>query len=127
MIKEINFDLQFFRKFFPNIVESKDPYEKIYGYFLDDKLVGFLSVSIIYDRAEINYIAVLKEYRRKGIAQKLFDFFLSSGNISNVSLEVRSDNESAIKFYLKNGFKKVSIRKNYYKDVDGILMVLEVI
>lgn len=125
MIKEIEFDLA--TKVFSDIVKNNDPYEKNYGYFLDDKLVGFLSVSIIYDRAEINYIVVLEEYRRRGIAQKLFDFFLINNTVNSVSLEVREDNAPAISFYLKNGFKKASIRKNYYKDVDGILMVLEVI
>lgn len=127
MIRESDFDLEFVRKFFPDAISSNNPYEKNYGYFLDDKLIGFLSVSVIYDRAEINYIAVLENYRKNGVAQKLFDFFLSNNDIKSVSLEVRSDNESAINFYLKNGFKKVSIRKNYYKDIDGILMVLEVI
>lgn len=127
MIKEIDFDLEFVHKFFPGIIKNSNPYEKNYGYFLDDKMIGFLSVSVIYDRAEINYIAVLDEYRKRGIAQKLFDFFLSNNKIDSVSLEVRSDNESAINFYLKNGFRKVSVRKNYYKDVDGVLMVLEVI
>lgn len=127
MIKEIDFDLEFVHMFFPNASNDNNPYEKNYGYFLDDKLVGFLSVSVIYDRAEINYIAVLEEYRKHGIAQELFDFFLSHSTVNSVSLEVRSDNNMAINFYLKNGFKKVSIRKNYYKDVDGILMLLEVI
>ena len=28
-----------------------------------------------------------------------------------------------INFYLKNGFKEVTRRKNYYKDEDGILMI----
>ena len=127
MIKEIDFDLDFVSNFFPNAIRSNDPYEKNYGYFLSGKLIGFLSVSVIYDRAEINYIAVLDEYRNRGIAKELFGYFLSNNNVGSVSLEVRSDNTPAIKFYLKNGFKKVSVRKNYYKDIDGILMVLEVI
>ena len=35
-------------------------------------------------------------------------------------------NKSAINLYEKLGFKKITVRKNYYKDSDGILMLKEV-
>ena len=40
----------------------------------------------------------------------------------DITLEVRIDNFSAIHLYQKFGFKSVSIRKNYYNGIDGILM-----
>ncbi len=74
---------------------------------------------------EINYLVVDEEYRRRGIAQKLFDYVLCNNSFESVSLEVRSNNDSAINFYLKNGFKVVSKRERYYGNIDGLLMVKE--
>ena len=118
--------LDFILKFFPNYKVSLDPYEKVYAYF-DDDIIGFISSSIIYERCEINYIAVEDNYRRRGIAQKLLEFVISNNQFDSISLEVRADNKEAINFYLKNGFEKVSIREKYYGNVDGYLMVKKVI
>lgn len=128
MIKEVSSDevLDFILKFFPKYKISSDPFEKIFVYY-DSKIIGFISCSIIYDRCEINYIAVEKKIRRRGIAQKLLDYVINNNNFDSISLEVRKDNIEAINFYLKNGFEKVSIRKNYYGNVDGYLMVKKVI
>lgn len=128
MIKEVSSDevLDFILKFFPKYKISSDPFEKIFVYY-DSKIIGFISCSIIYDRCEINYIAVEKKFRRRGIAQKLLDYVINNNNFDSISLEVRKDNIEAINFYLKNGFEKASIRKNYYGNVDGYLMVKKVI
>ena len=127
MIKEVSpkeiYD--FILKYFPSYKISSDPFEKIFAYY-DKDIVGFISVSIIYERCEINYIAVEKEYRRRGIAQKLLDYVIKFNDFDSISLEVRADNTAATSFYLKNGFDKVSIRKNYYGSVDGYLMVKKV-
>lgn len=127
MIKEVSSIelLDFILKFFPNYVVSSDPFEKIFAYY-DKDIVGFISISIIYERCEINYIAVEKEYRRRGIAKKLLDYVIKCNDFDSISLEVKADNTEAIHFYLKNGFEKVSIRKNYYGSVDGYLMVKKV-
>ncbi|MBR3199364.1 MAG: GNAT family N-acetyltransferase [Bacilli bacterium] len=117
-------------KYFPNFRTGSNPFEFIYAYYLDGKMIGFIDYSIIYEKAEINYIAVSEEYRRKGIGEELLNYFISKLNgVSSVSLEVNVNNEGAIKFYLKNGFVKKAIRKNYYNGEDAYLMVkkLEVI
>ncbi len=111
-------------KYFPNFKSSSNPFEFIYAYYLDGNIIGFIDFSIIYEKAEINYIVVSEEYRRKGIAQELLDYFISKlKGVSSVSLEVNVNNEGAIKFYLKNGFIKEAIRKNYYNGEDAYLMV----
>lgn len=129
-INDINLVLSFIRKFFPQYSGSDNPFEKVICYKVDDKVVGFMSYSIIYEKAEMNYIAVDLDYRRKGIAQKMFDYALSdlkNNMVENFSLEVRADNRGAINFYLKNGFEIVTVRKKYYGECDGYLMVLEVV
>ena len=48
-------------------------------------------------------------------------------NILNITLEVKETNYSAINLYNKLGFISKAVRKNYYKDTDGILMEKEMI
>ena len=90
----------------------------------DIVIKGVLVYEYFYDRIEIDYIIVNNNYRNNGIATKLLNFIENKyNNIRNITLEVRESNYEAINFYLKNGFKKVTIRKNYYKNEDGILMI----
>lgn len=100
---------------------SHNDFEKVYGYYIENNLVGIIDFSIIYDRIEINYIFVKKEYRKQGIASKMMEYIISYN--LGISLEVNEENESAIKLYEKYGFKKEAIRKNYYGKNNGILMI----
>ena len=91
---------------------------KIYSYVTNDKVVAFLLFNVMYEKCEIVDIFVLKEYRNKGITN---DY-----TVDNITLEVSMLNKNAINLYEKLGFKKIAVRKNYYKDSDGILMLKEV-
>ncbi len=113
------------KKYFKSYVVTNDPFEKIVAY-IDGDVVGIITYSIIYERAEVNYILVLEEYRGVGIADKLLKFALSDmkkSGCETVSLEVDSMNEKAINLYLKNGFIIKNIREKYYDNNDGYLMV----
>ena len=90
----------------------------------EECIKGILVYQYLYDRLEIDYIIVDNNYRNMGIASKLLNSLENTyENIDNITLEVRESNTSAISFYLKNGFKEIAKRKNYYKDEDGILMI----
>ena len=109
-----------------NVKYSDNVYTNWLVYIDNNKIIGFLNYDSIYDKAEIEYIYVDPLYRKSGIATKLFNKMLEDldkKNIDSITLEVRSDNTSAINFYEKNGFKSVSIRKNYYGNIDAILMI----
>ena len=97
-----------------------NPFARIFVYFVDNKIVGYIYYSVIYDRIELNQIEVLFEYRNKGIATILMEKLLAEA--LDITIEVRIDNEIAINLYRKFGFEKVAIRKGYYNGVDGILM-----
>lgn len=85
---------------------------------------GILVYRYLYDRIEIDYIIVDTKYRKCGIATKLLQYIEHKYNdLKNITLEVRESNKEAINFYIKNGFKEVTKRKNYYEDEDGILMI----
>lgn len=94
------------------------------GYMLGNKLISFAHYSIYYERAELNYIFVLPEYRNNNIAtQMLNHIFNNIIQLDNITLEVCESNKLAIKLYEKNGFKKCAIRKNYYGKEDAIMMI----
>lgn len=102
---------------------TNNSFNKVIAYCDNDVIIGYLDYSVMYERAEINYIFIKNEYRHKGIASKLINYMLQVIDVDSITLEVRIDNYSALALYKKFNFKEVSIRKNYYDDVDGILMI----
>lgn len=81
------------------------------------KTVGYISINIILDEGYINNLAVIRENRRNGIAEKLLNYterFANGKNLSFISLEVRESNSAAIALYLKCGYSKAGLRKNFY-------------
>lgn len=92
---------------------------------VDDKINGIIVYNLFYDRIEIEYIIVPEEYKKKGIGSKLL-LELEKENINNITLEVRESNMAAINFYKKNGYKIEAIRRNYYGNEDGYLMMKEI-
>lgn len=103
------------------------PFSKEVIYVENDTVIGYLSYSIMYEKAEINNIYILEKFRSQGIGSKLLDYLVKKCKIcENITLEVRKNNINAISLYKKYGFKEVAIREKYYNDVDGVLMILEV-
>lgn len=101
-------------------------FTKFYVYLDCDEVVSFLVFDDIYDRIEIVYIFTKDDYRNRGIAKTLFNKLIYDyKTYNNITLEVRKDNSVAINLYESLGFKSVSIRKNYYNNIDGILMKLD--
>ena len=78
--------------------------------------------------AELDRIAVLPEYRGKGVAHKLFQALINDtksfykknkSKLRKLYLLTHADNIRAHKFYEKLGFKHETILKShYYKDKD---------
>lgn len=94
-------------------------------YEFNDKIVGVLEYSILYERSEINYIYVDDNMRRKNIATQLIEAMISDcheKNVENITLEVNEQNTKAIGLYQKMEFQEVARRKRYYGDKDAILM-----
>ncbi len=125
--------LKFSDIFSNNSIENdflNNPYTNYLVYLEDNKVIAFLNYYVVYDRMEIVNFNVLEQFQNKHVGSKLLDeLFKIARNIKvkNITLEVRCDNEKAIYLYEKYGFKKVSIRKNYYQGVDGILMISEMV
>ena len=93
---------------------------------LDDEIVGFAGYMLILDEADITNIVVRKDMRNKGIATKLLSSLLDSideiDKIETVTLEVNENNKYAIQLYKNFDFKKVGLRKNYYRNHEDALI-----
>jgi ribosomal-protein-alanine N-acetyltransferase len=101
--------------------------EEVYGYFINDELVGFIYITKTIDSIDIVDIVVDEKNRRKGIASLLINYVVDNNkDINSIFLEVNEHNEGAIKTYNKNGFETVSIRKKYYGNDDAIVMKRDV-
>jgi len=94
----------------------------------DGALVGYLCAVMVADEAHVGNLAVDPAERRQGVAQLLLDDLFDaarSRGARRVTLEVRESNENARKFYYKNEFIDIAIRKNYYRNPteDAIVML----
>ena len=103
------------------------PVSKCFVYEVDENVVGFVVADIFDDRSEIIDIVVDILYRNKKIGDKLLKHVIDlskSNGCDNITLEVKVNNEPAIKLYKNNEFKIVSIRKKYYAKgtIDAYLM-----
>ena len=102
-------------------------YNKTYIVLDNNKIIGFIIYSVMYERGELIDVYVNRNYRRMGIAKRLIEIMLDNmRECSNISLEVRKDNIEAYNLYSKFGFKTVSVREKYYNGIDAYLMVKEV-
>lgn len=93
----------------------------------DDEIIGYCVMSTVLDEGSLLLIAVKEEYRRQGVAKALINKLYEIATeikLSFLTLEVRVSNDSAIRFYEKEGFSKVATRRNYYSRPieDAVLM-----
>ena len=97
---------------------------------LMEKIVGFIDYWITYDSATISQIAIKNEYRRQGLGTKLLQEMYDdcyAKKVRNITLEVRTNNKSAVLLYEKFGFKNVLVKPHYYDNGDdAYYMMLEV-
>ncbi len=82
--------------------------------------IGFLfSVRTGDNLGRIMLFAVSPQYRNKGIGQELLNRFrlvsMMSG-IHGLTLEVRAENTSAMRFYRRNGFREAGVLYSFYQD-----------
>ena len=98
--------------------EFANKFSYLIGYYDEDKLVGYTCVRAMYEEAQVCNVAVLPNYRRKGIAKQLVEEMLRLSvekGCKYCELEVNTENEPAINLYKKCGFEVAGVRKNFYR------------
>ena len=93
---------------------------------LDSELVGYASFRYVGKQGDVNTVAVASDQQGNGIGTALMDWLESQAalrNVREIFLEVRSDNEAAIKMYDARGYERIDIRRNYYGNtIDANIM-----
>ena len=95
-----------------------------------DELIGYSGSWVILDEAHITNIAVLSEYRKKGVGEVLLTSIIDTcykEMAKYLTLEVRISNKPAISLYEKYAFKSLGTRKGYYQNnnEDALIMWTE--
>ena len=91
------------------------------------KIIGFITgLKINTESVKILMLSVLEKHRKQGIGTLLLKQFIkeiSKQKIKKIELEVKINNEIAIKFYKKNGFTITNtLYKFYQNNENGYLM-----
>ena len=119
-----NFDEKFYLEYIKN--------QRVIVAENEKHIVGYILFNQILDEAEIYKIVVLKDFRKKQIAFKIFEFLLNElkkNNVKKIFLEVRKNNIPAINLYKKCGFINIREIVDYYNNPkeNGIMMLKEVV
>ncbi len=95
-----------------------------------EKPIAYICIDHILDEAEIQMIAVKKEFQGKGVGKFLLKTlikYLKELEVKKIFLEVNENNETALKFYRRFGFREIYRRKKYYQNKDdAIIMKLDI-
>lgn len=87
------------------------------GAYLNNELIGFAIVCILFDESELYTIGVTKKYQGLGFGRKLLGKSLEVCKCLGAAtcyLEVRVSNQVALYLYDVYGFNITGTRKNYY-------------
>jgi ribosomal-protein-alanine N-acetyltransferase len=88
----------------------------------DNRIAGYIVVSLQTDECHILNLCVAREYQRQGLGRKLLEYGLDQAKNRQMGiayLEVRRSNSRAIALYRKMKFLMIGERKNYYQTVNG--------
>jgi [ribosomal protein S18]-alanine N-acetyltransferase len=84
-----------------------------------ESIAGYCGVWLVVDEAHITNVAVLPDYRGKGLGEALMKRIMEVAKEVGarvMTLEVRVSNEAAKGLYRKMGFQDGGIRRRYYSD-----------
>lgn len=84
-----------------------------------ESVIGYVGCWILSGEAQVTNIALLPDYRGKGVGTMLFGAVIEVAKergATAMTLEVRPSNTAARALYAHYGFCEVGVRKGYYRD-----------
>ncbi len=84
-----------------------------------DKVIGYAGAWLVCDEAQITNVAVLPQYRNKGVGRQMMQHMIADcaqRGAAAMTLEVRPSNARALHLYESLGFKSAGRRRGYYED-----------
>ena len=94
----------------------------------DDRVVGFMIYELARNRIQVLNLATAATHRRRGVGSQMVAKLvgkLSAQRRTRVTLEVRETNLRAQLFFRANGFRAVSVLRNYYEDTPEDAYVMQ--
>ena len=89
----------------------------------NNEILGYIILYDTLDSFDLFEIAVKNDHRNQGLGTKLLKALFVKTD-KDIFLEVNEINVKALGLYEENGFVRISLRKNYYKDnKNAIIMV----
>jgi ribosomal-protein-alanine N-acetyltransferase len=89
--------------------------------------VGFLIAQNSCPEWELENVAVLPEFRRRGVGRLLLSALLDRARSTlaeRIILEVRASNHAAVCLYNLSGFQELARRRNYYRNPEEDALIL---
>lgn len=92
------------------------------------EVVAYAGLAAMPDEAYVQTIGVAASHQRKGLGSTLLAALMDDAarrGLPRMGLEVRIDNEPAIRLYERFGFEAIAVRKRYYQPsgTDALVMV----
>lgn len=100
-------------------------HDRVYVVAEDDAVVGFGGVVVAGEEAHVTNVLVDPAHRRRGIGRKLMVALIEAAvarGARHLRLEVRSENDPALKLYGDLGLVPVGVRPGYYGDDDALIL-----
>ena len=94
----------------------------------DEQVVGFMIYELHKSRLHILNFSVAEDYQRRAVGSQMINKLigkLSPQRRTRIVLEVRETNLSAQLFFRENGFKAVSVLRDYYEDTPEDAYVMQ--
>lgn len=92
----------------------------------DGQIVGFILAAHERSRAHLITVDVVEEFRRRGIGSALLaeiERRMAERGAREVELETATNNDAAVAFWRKHGYRTAGVRKSYYPGpVDAFAM-----
>ncbi|MGZ4611359.1 MAG: ribosomal protein S18-alanine N-acetyltransferase [Actinomycetes bacterium] len=90
-------------------------------------LVGYAGLFAVGHQADVQTLAVARDHQGRGLGAVLLQVLLDEADrrdAGEVLLEVRADNDSAMRLYERFGFERIGVRRGYYQPgrVDAVVM-----
>lgn len=79
------------------------------------RVLGYAGLAVGPDAADVQTIGVAPQAQYRGIGRALLRDLLRAAGPLPVLLDVRTDNEPAIALYASEGFRRIGLRRRYYR------------
>ncbi len=92
-----------------------------------ESIIGTVGLQVIGGDGEISNVAVMPEFRGRGIARRLLETAIAKAReqgVKDFTLEVRASNHAAIHLYESLGFRQEGLRKRFYTCPDEDALIL---